>query len=334
MSWGHPQWLWALAAVPLLALALLLLSRHRQRMWNRLADPRMAPRIDLTRRGRRPAVRALLLLFAATFVVLALARPQWGDREEELRARGLDLVIALDLSRSMLAEDLAPSRLTVARSVAREIGRRLPSDRIALIGFARSAEVLCPLTLDRGSLELYLDAADPSIFSAQGTDLGAAIQRATELFSEQDMARRVLVIISDGEDHQPGAMASVAAAREAGLRIYCIGLGTLGGAPVPLRGPDGRVTGYLQDDAGNVVTSRLQESALAELAEASSGAYVRATGFGQGLETLIEQLGRLERDELAESLVARKSDRYRIPLGLAFLLVLAEAGLVDRRRRL
>ncbi len=333
MSFHDPTWLWGLATVPLLAIILRLLFLRRRTLWSRLAHRESAKRIDLTRPSRRPLVRALLLLAATAAVFLALARPQWGDLEEELHARGLDLILALDLSRSMLAEDLAPSRLTVARAVAREMGRRLSSDRIGLVGFAGSTGTLCPLTLDRGSLELYLDAADPSIFPDQGTDLGAAIRTAQDMFESRGSARRVLVLLSDGEDQESGAMAAAAQAREAGIRIYSIGLGTSSGAPIPLRDESGEVTGYMKDRAGKVVTSRLAESSLAQVAEATGGAYIRATGFGQELESLIDSLAKLERDELAEALTARKADRYRWPLLAAFLLALVEAGLVNRRKR-
>ena len=332
MSFGAAQWLWGLLALPALAAGLWLLARTRRRRLLRWAKPGSLERIDLTRPSSRPLWRNLLLLLAAGLILVALARPRWGESEEEIHARGLDLIIALDLSRSMLAEDVAPSRLVVARSIARELGRRLPSDRVGLLGFAGQAGLLCPMTLDRGSLELYLAAADPSIFPGQGTDLGRAITLAVDAFSRRAQARRVLVVISDGEDLESGAMAAVSEAVEAGVRIYTIGVGTPQGAPIPERDASGRVTGYVHDRNGQVVTSRLDERTLAAVAEAGGGAYVRATGFGAGVERVAQALSEMERSELADTLFVRHAEQYRWPLGAVFFLVLLEAGLLDRRR--
>ncbi len=333
MTFGAPEWLWSLLAVPALALTLWLLAWYRRRRWRRVAHPRTARTLDLTRPSSRPAWRVALLLLATACVAVALARPRWGATEEEVHVRGLDVVIALDLSRSMLAEDLQPSRLAVAKSLARELGRRLPSDRVALLGFAASAGRLCPLTLDRAALELYLEAADPSVFPQQGTDLGAAIREARALFDERGGKRRILILISDGEDQESGAVAAAAEARAAEITIYAIGIGTASGAPIPERDEDGRVSGYVRDGSGQVVTSKLDETGLAAVAEATGGLYARTRGLGLGVEQIIETLGRLEREELAESLSVRKAERYRWPLAAAFLLVALEALLIDRRRR-
>ncbi|MDQ7006412.1 MAG: VWA domain-containing protein [Acidobacteriota bacterium] len=332
MSFGAPQWLWGLLTLPALAAGLWLLARSRRQRLERWAAPGSLGRIDLTRPSSRPLWRNLLVLLAAALTLVALARPRWGESEEEIHARGLDLIIALDLSRSMLAEDVAPSRLMIARSMARELGRRLPSDRVGLLGFAGQAGLLCPMTLDRGSLELYLAAADPTIFPDQGTDLGRAIELAVDAFRQRARARRVLVVISDGEDLEAGAMAAVATAVESGVRIYTIGVGTPQGAPIPERDADGRVTGYIRDRSGQVVTSRLDERVLAAVAEAGGGAYVRATGFDAGVEQVVEALSKMERSEWADTLFVRHAEQYRWPLGAVFLLVLLEAGWLDRRK--
>lgn len=331
MSWGAPHWLWALAALPLVTLLLGLAERRRRRRWLRFAAPETAARIDLARPDR-PVTRTLLLVAAVALMITALARPRWGEEEEEIHARGLDLVIALDLSRSMLAEDIAPSRLVVGRALAAQLADALATDRVGLIGFAGQAEMLCPLTLDRGALALYLDAAEPSIFPDQGTDLGAAIDAARAMFRRQARARRVLVILSDGEDQEGHAVEAARRAAEEGIRIYAIGLGTEAGAPIPERDAEGAITGYRTDREGRTVTTRLVTRTLASVAEAAGGAFVRTAGFGQGAERVAEDLARIERDELATVLPARRAERYRWPLTGALLLAAAEAALIRRRR--
>jgi len=332
VTFAAPGWLWGLALLPLLALVLWLERRARRRRLLRFARPGTADRIALVEPSPRPLVRGLLLVLAAAMVFLALARPRWGETEEELHVKGLDLVIALDLSRSMLAEDLAPSRLVVARAIAREIARKLPSDRVGLVGFAGTAATLCPLTLDRGALALYLDAADPSLFSAQGTDLGAAIDEARRLFARHARARKVLVILSDGEDLEGHGVEAARRAADEGITVYAVGVGTSRGAPVPEFDDAGRLVGY-EKRHGKVVTSRLDEATLAEIARAGGGAYARATGFGEGVDRVVEALSRLQRSDLGATLPRRRAERYRWPLAAAFVLAALEAMLVDRRRR-
>ena len=332
MSFGSPEWLWALAALPVVALLLLLVERARRARWRRLARPRTAERIS---EAEPPPVltRSALILLACALVVLALARPRWGETEEPLTMRGLDLVVALDLSSSMLAEDVAPSRLTVARSVATELARRLPSDRVGLVGFAGRALSLCPMTLDRAALELYLASADPSVLAAQGTDLGAAIDAAREMFRRHGRARRVLVLLSDGEDQESGFDDALARARDDGITIYAVGVGTSSGAPIPVRSEDGTVRGYREAAGGTPLTTRLVEDPLRRAAEATGGAYARAAGVGLGLDQLVRSIERLDRQELTDVMPARKAERYRWPLLGAFVLAGFEAALVTRRRK-
>ncbi len=332
MTFAAPGWLWGLALLPLLALLLWLERRARRHRLARFAAPGTAERIALVEPSARPLVRGFLLVLAAGMVFLALARPRWGETEEELHVRGLDLVIALDLSRSMLAEDLAPSRLVVARAIARELAEKLPSDRVALVGFAGTAATLCPPTLDRGALALYLDAADPSVFGAQGTDLGAAIDEARRLFARHARARKVLVILSDGEDLAGHGLAAAKRAADEGITIYAIGVGTPRGGPVPVLDDTGKLVGY-EEEHGRVVTSRLDEGTLAAVARAGGGAYARATGFGEGVDRVVEALARLQRNDLGATLPRRRAERYRWPLALAFCCAALEALLVDRRRR-
>lgn len=332
MSFAEATWLTGLAGLPFLALGLWLVERGRRRRLARLAHPRSAARIDLSAGGPGAWLRGTLILLAVAMVLTALARPRWGVEEREVAVRGLDLVIALDLSRSMLAEDIAPSRLVVARDVAGRIAEQLASDRVGLVGFTAQAALLCPLTFDRAALALYLDAASPDLFSAQGSDLGAAIRRATDVLKAGGRQRRVLVVLSDGEDHGEGAIEAAQAAAAEGITIYAVGVGLSDGEPIPLRSEDGAIRGYMKDDEGRPVSTRLNDTLLSAVARAGGGAFVRATGFGEGARRIVQSLEAMDREELAETLAARQAERYRWPLFAALVFAFLEAALVRRRR--
>lgn len=332
MSFGSPLWLWGLLALPLLGLVFVLLERRQRRKLLSLARPAAAFRIARVRGSRLWPLRAALLLLATLMVLLALARPRWGVIEEERHTRGLDLVLAIDLSRSMAAQDVSPSRLDAARQAARDLARALPADRIGLAGFAGNSGMLCPLTLDRGALELYLATLDPGLMEAQGTDLGAAIDTAREMLIRHSGTSRAVVILSDGEDHEGEARAALDRAREAGIVIFAVGVGTGNGAPVPDRDDAGKVTGYRTGRDGRVVTTRLREESLIELTRATSGTYARLTRMGQPLPEVLESLKQLRRGELGQKLLPRQHERYRWPLAAAFLAAALEAAVVLRRR--
>jgi Ca-activated chloride channel family protein len=332
MSFGAPEWLWLLALVPVWAALLAWFLRLQRRRLLRLASSTVVERVTLVRWPALPWVRWGLLVAGVLFAIVAAARPRWGIAEESLRTVGLDIVIAIDASNSMLAEDVAPSRLTVARVVARELSRALHGDRVALVAFAGTAARMCPLTADRDALELYLDALDPSLFPQQGTDLGTAVQTALAAFGTATQTRRVLVLISDGEDHEQALETALKQLDTNPPTIYTVGIGTPEGAPLPQRNEDGKVTGYRTDRDGHTVTSRLEEAALQSLARAGHGAYVRVTSAANAARDVSTQIARLERTEREERLPARRAERYRWPLAAALLLLVTEAALVAPRR--
>ncbi len=332
MSFGAPAWLWLLLLVPVWALLLAWLLRAQRRRLLRFASEAVVERVTLVRWPALPWIRWSLLVAGVACAIVATARPRWGIAEETVKTMGLDIVIAIDASNSMLAEDVAPSRLTVARVVARELSRALPADRVALVAFAGTAARMCPLTADRDALELYLDALDPSLFPQQGTDLGTAVQTALEAFGKDKQARRVLVLISDGEDHEQQLETAVSQLKTDPPTIYTVGIGTPEGAPLPQRNDEGRVTGYRSDREGRTVTSRLEEDALQSLARAGRGAYVRVTSATNAAREVSAQITRLERTEREERLPTRQAERYRWPLAMALILLVTEATLVAPRR--
>ncbi|NIP79130.1 MAG: VWA domain-containing protein, partial [Actinobacteria bacterium] len=212
---------------------------------------------------------------ALGLLALALARPQFGSRVETVRSVGQDIVVALDLSRSMLAEDVAPNRLERARLAILRLVRGLDGDRIGLVAFAADAFVQSPLTIDYGAAAMFLDAMHPDLMPVQGTDLGAALRVSLDALEAGDRDARVVVLVTDGEDHEDAFAEELRRAVEAGVQVYLVGVGATDGAPIPVYGDDGTRQGFFRDEAGNVVTTRLVEETFQRIVREAGADYVR-----------------------------------------------------------
>ena len=283
-------------------------------------------------RGGRMA-RTALLLSAVVLLVTALARPQFGDRVETVRREGQDVVVALDLSASMEAEDVAPSRLAAARLAVGRLIERLDGDRIGLVAFAGEAFVQSPLTLDYAAATLFLNAMEPDLIPVPGTDLGQALEVALDGFGEAGERGRQVVIITDGEDHEGAVDAAVERAVDEGVRVYTVGMGATEGVPIPSFDETGAPNGFLRDEDGSVVTTRLDDVAMQRVADRTGGAYYHAaTGSGAAFERLVAELTGGEGGEIESREVTRYEEQYQIFLGLALALLVAEALMPERRR--
>ena len=232
----------------------------------------------LSRRAR--AAKSVLILLAVAFLILALARPQFGTRLETVRSEGQDVMVALDVSRSMLAEDVAPNRLERARLEIMRILQRLDGDRIGLVAFAGNAFVQSPLTVDYGAAALFLNAMDTGLIPIQGTNLGEALSVALDAFEEGTRDHRVLIVVTDGEDHEGEIEGALERALDEGVQIHTVGIGSLEGVPIPEFTASGERSGFIRDDDGAVVTTRLDESTLERVAQATGGRYFPALGPG------------------------------------------------------
>ena len=282
------------------------------------------------RRGR--AAKLAALLAAVALLVTALARPQFGSRVETVRREGQDIVVALDLSASMTAEDIAPNRLDRARFAVADLIGRLEGDRVGLVAFAGEAFVQSPLTSDYGAAALFLNAMDTDMISVQGTNLGQAVGVALDAFAETERRHRVLVVITDGEDHEGEVEEAVDRAVEAGVRIYTVGIGSTEGVPIPELDEAGRLRGFRRDEDGTVVTTRLDETVLQAMAERTGGLHYRASPAGDELEALAAEVTGGERQEFEAEQVTLFDEQYQLFLGLALALLATEVLIPDRRR--
>ncbi len=325
--WQYPWALVALALVPLLAVFLVRAARSRQQALSEFVAaallPTVVPEID----PRRRLIRAGLLLGAVLCLALALAGPKWGFRWQEVRRQGVDLVIAIDTSRSMLATDLKPNRLTRAKLAVRDLVARLQGDRIGLVAFAGTAFLQCPLTHDYGAFVESLASVDVGLIPKGRTALGAAIEAAVGAFEGSEGKHQAILLITDGEDNEGGVEEAAKKASERGIRVFTVGIGTPDGELIPLE-----TGGYVKDRSGQVVKSRLGEATLQQIATTTNGVYLATTGGGLDLAALHrEHIDSLEKRELSSTLERRFENRFQFPLGLAILLLAIEPLIGDRR---
>lgn len=324
MHWESPQLLLALWILP--PLAALLAYAHRRRLCaaEQFADPVMAARLMPPRRRRRVLLHAALLLAGVASLVVAAARPRLGMVEEEVQSRGADLFVLLDVSRSMLAEDVRPNRLERARSDIRDLLRRVPGDRVGLIVFAGRPVVLVPLTSDHGFFLQMLDQASPESAPRGGSLIGDAIRTALAAMPDERARDQALILITDGEDHDSYPEEAAQAAAERGVKIFAVGLGDAReGARIPVQRPGGE-EGYLTY-SGEVVWSRVDERLLRAVALATGGAYVPAGTRNYDLgQVYDDHLAALARGTLEGDRQRRYREQYQWFLGLGLILLLAE----------
>lgn len=335
MAWLHPDFLWTLAVAPAVALLFLLAAWQRSRIRNRFGSSRLIGRLAASISLRRRRWKAAVLVAAAALLGLSLAGPQVGTRLREVKREGVDLVIALDVSMSMMAEDVAPNRLERARNEIKKLLGELRGDRVGIVIFAGDAFLQCPLTTDYGAVRLFLDVANPDLLPTPGTDFGEALKIAVEAFetpaeSEEEAPSRALLIVSDGENHVPDLDAIVQEARRQGIVIFAAGVGEPSGGPIPLYQGSRRI-GYKQDLAGQIVHTRLEEESLKSLAQ--DGAYFQIIRTSSSLPKIIPALDRLNRAEFGTEEFEEYDNKYQWPLAVALLLLFAEAMIWDRRRR-
>lgn len=332
MHFAHPELLWLLWLVPVFALVLWLARRSATQRLRGFVSAVLEERMAGNVRSGVRIWRSTARITALVLLIVAAARPQWGASEVELEQSGIDLVVALDISRSMLAEDLRPNRLERAKAEIADLVESLDGDRVGLVFFAGGAFPQCPLTVDYAAARLFLSQADPSMISSQGTDLAAALRTALELFPAEGGRSKIILAVTDGEDFGEGLDEALEQLRSAGAVLYAVGIGTAEGAPIPDLDDAGVRRGFVRDGDGQVVITRLQEGPLLELARATEGMYARTGSSGLDTERLRAELRAIEGSALRTQRVVSYQDRFAHPLIAALVLLFLELWTVDRRK--
>jgi Ca-activated chloride channel family protein len=332
LTFANPNMLWLLLAVPPALLGFFWWAgRTRQRLLTQFIQARLLPTLTVGISARRQKIRAGCLVLAVICLIVALARPQWGFDWQEMRLRGLDIVVAVDTSKSMLAEDIAPNRLARAKLAALELMQRARADRLGLVAFAGSAFLQCPLTIDDSAFRQSVEALNVNIIPQGGTAIAEAIETALTAFKEGDNYK-VLVLITDGEDHDSGAVEAAEKAAKEGMRIFTIGIGTTEGELLRIKDAQG-ASDYVRDPQGNVVKSHLNEDLLRKIAGATEGGFYLPLRGAKAIDTLYDQgLAKLPKSEHQEKFVRQYHERYHWPLAVAIVLLLVEMLFPERKR--
>lgn len=326
----HIEYLYALAIIPLFGLLYAWSRIKRRKALEALGDVPLVRQLFPDISNIKPAWKFVLFTVAAIFMVVGTADPQLGTKLEEVKREGVNIIIALDVSNSMRAEDLKPNRLERAKQAISKMLDKLSNDRVGIIIFAGEAYLQLPLTNDYGSVKMFLSAIDPSVIPTQGTAIGAAVKLAMKSFNAEEKRYKTLIVITDGENHEDDAMKAVKEAREDGVITHTIGMGSPEGTPIPTYAM-GLQTGFRKDRAGNIILTKLNEQSLQEIAAKGGGVYVRATNSETGLNIVIEEIGKMEKKEFGTKVFTNFEDRFQYALAAALLLLVWEFFLSDRR---
>ncbi len=330
MSFGDLHFLYGAALLPAALALFVWAARRRRAALSGLGDPALVRLLAGTVHRTGRMLRAALWLAALALILFALARPQWGSRVTTIERQGLQVIFALDVSPSMLAEDVKPNRLERAKLETADMMGRLAGDEVGLVLFAGTAFLQLPITFDYGNARAYLDGAAPGAVSRRGTAIAEAIDAAIAGFDDKRPSQKVIVLMTDGESHEGNVAAAAQRAAEQGVVIYAIGLGSTDGEPVPEYDESGRVTGYKRDAAGETVLSRLDEETLRRIAQDTGGSYYRATAVGGASAELAADMEELQRESLQSEERTRSVERFQVFLLLA-LAALALAELMPDR---
>ncbi len=324
---AHPDYLLLLLLVPFFFIGLGLWMRGRKRRLRKLGDEQLVQELMPSWSRSKRWVRAVLYSLAFISFVIGLSRPQIGAKLKEYKARGAEIMVVLDVSNSMLAQDYSPNRLERAKLAISRITDKLQGDRIGLIIFAGSSFVQLPITSDYVSAKMFLGNISTESIPIQGTAIGDAINTAVKSFSAQSEQSRAIIVITDGENHEDDAVAAAMTAAEAGVKVYTIGVGSPDGQPIPMKG------GLLKDKEGNIVVTRLDEDTLKEIAQAGGGAYVHAGNDEFGLSPIIDDIRKMQDEEYNSVVFEEYDEQFMYFLGGALLFFSLEMIIGERRSR-
>jgi Ca-activated chloride channel homolog len=332
MRFGQANFIFSLSAVFILIAFYIWAFRLKKNNYEKFADKKLLQELLVFTDVNKQKLKSGFLSAAVILMIFSLLRPQWGFHWQQVKRKGLDIIIALDTSKSMLAQDVRPDRLQRSKLAIRDFIKNLKGDRIGLVAFSGTAFFECPLTIDYGGFLLSLDNIDINTIPRGGTSISSAITEAVKSYGAQEKKYKILVIITDGENNEGDPLQAAEEAKKNGVMIFCIGIGTKEGELIPLAQGTGQKE-FLKDREGNIVKSRLDETTLEKIALATGGSYIRSASTEFGLELLYrERLSKMEKRELEGKMNKRYIERFQIPLAAALFLILLEGLISDRKQ--
>ena len=322
------EMLWWLIAIPVFVIAYIVMTKRKERQLKAFGDPELMAQLMPDASKNRPIWKFSLLLVALVLLIVAAARPQFGQKENTVKRQGIEVMVALDISNSMLAEDVAPNRLDRAKQMLSKMIDNMVDDKVGLVVFAGEAFTQLPITCDYVSAKMFLNTITPNLIQTQGTAIGTALQTAITSFgSPESEAGRAIILITDGENHEDDAIAAAKKAHELGIKVFVIGIGKPEGAPIPKPGTND----YFKDRQGQVVVSKLNEEMCQQIAQAGSGVYVRCDNTNTAMRALQQELDHIATSELESTVYADYNEQYQSFALIALFLLMIEFFIMSRK---
>lgn len=321
-----PQYLWLLVVLPIMFAVRFVSDRMRRRRLRRFGDLELVKSLTPDVSMKRSYAKFVLIMAALALVVVMLARPQMGSKVSNESRNGIETIICMDISNSMLAEDVAPSRLDKTKMLVENLVDKFTNDKIGLIVFAGDAFVQLPITSDYVSAKMFLQSISPSLISTQGTDIAQAVSLAMRSFTQQKGVGRAIILITDGEDHEGGAVEAAAEAKKKGVNVFILGVGGTSGAPIPLGGGE-----YLKDNSGNTVMTAVNEQMCRQVAQAGSGTYIHVDNTNDAQEKLDDELSKLQKGTTKSVVYSEYNEQFQAVGILLLLLLIAEVCVLEAK---
>ena len=326
----EPTYLYLLLLLPFLAAFYLYSNYRRRKAIRKFGDPVLMAQLMPDVSKYRPDVKFWLVVAAIGLFAVLLARPQFGSKLETVKRQGVEVMIALDISNSMLAQDVQPSRLEKAKRLVAQLVDKMENDKVGMIVFAGDAFTQLPITSDYISAKMFLESINPSLISKQGTAIGAAINLATRSFTPQEGVGRAVIVITDGENHEGGAVEAAKAAAEKGIQVSVLGVGMPDGAPIPVEGTND----FRRDRDGNVVVTRLNEQMCQEIAQAGDGIYVRVDNSNAAQKVIAQEINKMAKADVETQVYTEFNEQFQAVAWIILLLLLAEMLILERKNPL
>jgi Ca-activated chloride channel homolog len=315
-------WFWLLLIIPMIVVFFVILQLWKRHAQNKFTNKRTLKKLSPNRSLFKPILKLVVLCLAFASLTIALVNPKVGTKLETVKREGVDIVFAVDVSKSMLAEDIAPNRIEKSKQLVTQIINNLASDRVGIIAYAGKAFPQLPITTDYAAAKMFLQGMNTDMLSSQGTAIDEAIKLARTYYDDEDQTNRVLIIISDGEDHNNMVSNIAEEASEEGIKIFTIGVGSAKGAPIPIK-RNGIVLNYKKDSSGETVITKLNEEVLIKIAEEANGQYINGNSTSDVVETIREILNKMDKKEFEAKQFAEYKDQFQwfLTLGIFFLCI-------------
>ena len=331
LKYEHIEYLNLLFGIPFLILAMFFYSRWKKKALALFGESKVVKKLTSSFSKVRQKIKNTLTILIFIFLIIGISNPQIGMKMEEVKREGVDLMIAIDLSNSMMAEDIKPNRLERAKQAISKLIDNLEGDRIGLIVFAGEAYVQLPITTDYSAAKLFLSTVNTNMIPTQGTEISKAIKLSLESFDMENGQNKAIIIITDGESHDDQAIENAATASKAGVFVHTLGMGLSKGGPIPIYNQYGNRTSFRKDQEGNTIVSKLNEDLLIQIANSGKGTYVRANNTTSGLSKLFIEINKMEKKEIGTMIFTEYKDRFQLFIGLALILLTLDLIILPRK---